>query len=46
MVCDLARRLDEGRFTITAELVPPVSSDPADLLARALPLKGLASAVT
>jgi methylenetetrahydrofolate reductase (NADPH) len=42
---DLARRLSEGRFTITAEVVPPVSSDPADLLVRALPLKGLATAV-
>ena len=41
----LARRLGQGGFTITAELVPPVSSDPADLLARALPLKGLAAAV-
>ena len=41
----LARRLDSGRFAITAELVPPVSSDPADVLARAMPLKGLATAV-
>ena len=41
----LARRLDSGRFTITAELVPPVSSDPADVLARAAPLKGLVAAV-
>jgi methylenetetrahydrofolate reductase (NADPH) len=41
----LACRLDSGRFTITAELVPPVSSDPADVLARAAPLKGLATAV-
>jgi len=40
-----ARRLAGGRFTITAELVPPVSSDPADVLARAMPLKGLATAV-
>src|SRR5579884_4017570 len=40
-----ARRLDSGRFAITAELVPPVSSDPADVLARAMPLKGLATAV-
>jgi methylenetetrahydrofolate reductase (NADPH) len=42
---ELARRLDGGGFAITAELVPPVSSDPADVLARALPLKGLATAV-
>jgi methylenetetrahydrofolate reductase (NADPH) len=44
-VSELARRLSEGRFAITAEVVPPVSTDPADLLARALPLKGLATAV-
>jgi hypothetical protein len=25
---ELARRLENGRFTITAELVPPVSSNP------------------
>jgi methylenetetrahydrofolate reductase (NADPH) len=42
---EFARRLAGGRFTITAELVPPVSSDPADVLARATPLKGLAAAV-
>ncbi|HEV2301771.1 MAG TPA: methylenetetrahydrofolate reductase [Stellaceae bacterium] len=42
---EFERRLAEGRFAITAELVPPVSSDPADLLARAAPLKGLAVAV-
>jgi methylenetetrahydrofolate reductase (NADPH) len=42
---ELARRLAGGRFTITAEVVPPVSTDPADLLARAMPLRGLASAV-
>jgi methylenetetrahydrofolate reductase (NADPH) len=42
---ELARRLAAGRFTITAEVVPPVSTDPADLLARAMPLRGLATAV-
>jgi methylenetetrahydrofolate reductase (NADPH) len=41
----LGHRLASGRFTITAEVVPPVSTDPADLLARALPLRGLAAAV-
>jgi len=41
----LARRLASGRFAITAELVPPVSTDPADVAARVLPLKGLAAAV-
>ncbi len=34
-----------GKFVVTAEVAPPVSSDPADLLARALPLKGVATAV-
>jgi methylenetetrahydrofolate reductase (NADPH) len=41
----LARRLAGGKFTITAEVVPPLSTDPADLLARAAPLRGLATAV-
>ena len=41
----LEQCLAAGRFAITAELVPPLSSDPADLLARAAPLKGLAAAV-
>jgi methylenetetrahydrofolate reductase (NADPH) len=40
-----ARALAARRFVITAELVPPVSTDPADVLAHALPLKGLATAV-
>lgn len=44
-VSGFARALTAGRFVITAELVPPVSTDPADMLARALPLKGLATAV-
>lgn len=42
---ELARRLESGRFAITAELVPPLSSDPAEVVKRALPLKGLATAV-
>jgi methylenetetrahydrofolate reductase (NADH) len=42
---EFAGRLAAGRFTITAEVVPPVSTDPADLLARAAPLKGRAAAV-
>jgi hypothetical protein len=37
----LARRLTAGQFVLTAEVVPPVSCDPADLLAQALPLRGL-----
>jgi methylenetetrahydrofolate reductase (NADPH) len=42
---EFARRLAGGKFAITAEVVPPVSTDPADLLARAAPLRGLATAV-
>ncbi len=41
----LAQRLAAGRFVMTAEVVPPVSCDGADLLAKALPLRGLADAV-
>jgi methylenetetrahydrofolate reductase (NADPH) len=40
-----AQRLAAGRFVITAEVVPPVSCNPDDLLAKALPLRGLADAV-
>jgi methylenetetrahydrofolate reductase (NADPH) len=43
------QRLDQAlkskRFVFTAEITPPVSCDRADLLAKALPLKGLADAV-
>jgi methylenetetrahydrofolate reductase (NADPH) len=41
----LKERLDSGRFIVTTELVPPVSSDASSLIERALPLKGLATAV-
>ena len=41
----LQRELEAGRFVITAEVSPPVSTDPADFIARALPLRGLATAV-
>src|SRR5579871_6185962 len=44
-VSALDRALRAGQFVITAEIAPPVSTDPADLLARALPLKGYATAV-
>jgi methylenetetrahydrofolate reductase (NADPH) len=39
------RALRAGRFVMTAEVTPPVSCARADLLAKALPLKGLADAV-
>jgi methylenetetrahydrofolate reductase (NADPH) len=41
----LQRALASGRFVITAEVTPPVSCNRDDLLAKALPLKGLADAV-
>jgi methylenetetrahydrofolate reductase (NADPH) len=41
----LKDKLQSGRFVVTAEIAPPVSCDPADLLAKAAPLKGLADAV-
>jgi methylenetetrahydrofolate reductase (NADH) len=41
----LQLRLDEGRFCVTAEITPPVTADPAEFIARALPLKGVAAAV-
>ena len=41
----LAQRLAAGHFIITAEVVPPVSCNPDDVVARALPLRGLADAV-
>ena len=39
------KKLAARRFVLTAEVTPPVSFDRADLLAKALPLKGLADAV-
>jgi len=41
----LQRAIASGRFVITAEITPPVSSNRDDVLAKALPLKGLADAV-
>src|SRR5580658_2566625 len=38
-------KLRAGEFVITAEVNPPLSVDPKDLVERALPLKGLADAV-
>lgn len=45
MEMTLQAKLLAKRFVITAEVTPPVSFDRADLLAKALPLKGLADAV-
>src|ERR671934_1894548 len=44
-VSDLQARLRSGEFVVTAEITPPVSTDPAEFLRRAAPLKGLATAV-
>jgi methylenetetrahydrofolate reductase (NADPH) len=45
MASNLQARLQSGDFVVTAEITPPVSTDPAEFLARALPLKGIATAV-
>jgi len=42
---ELQARLRSGLFVITAEITPPVSTDPAEFLRRAMPLKGLVTAV-
>jgi methylenetetrahydrofolate reductase (NADPH) len=41
----LKRILEGGHFALTAEITPPASSDLAELLSKAAPLKGLADAV-
>jgi methylenetetrahydrofolate reductase (NADPH) len=40
-----AREIRSGRFVVTAELAPPVATDPAAFIARAVTLKGVATAV-
>jgi methylenetetrahydrofolate reductase (NADPH) len=45
MATTLQGKLRNRRFVITAEVTPPVSADRGELLAKALPLKGLADAV-
>src|SRR5947207_11901162 len=42
---DLQAKLRDGQFVVTAEITPPVSTDPSEFLQRALPLRGLATAV-
>jgi methylenetetrahydrofolate reductase (NADPH) len=42
---NLKDKLAAGRFVVTAEITPPASFDAGELLAKALPLKGLADAV-
>jgi methylenetetrahydrofolate reductase (NADPH) len=45
MLTTLQDKLRARRFVVTAEVTPPVSADRGELLAKALPLKGLADAV-
>jgi methylenetetrahydrofolate reductase (NADPH) len=45
MASNLQARLAAGDFVVTAEITPPASTDPGDFIARAMPLKGLVSAV-
>ena len=42
---NLQEKLQTKRFVITAEVTPPVTADRNEVLAKALPLKGLADAV-
>ncbi|HUB95752.1 MAG TPA: methylenetetrahydrofolate reductase, partial [Stellaceae bacterium] len=41
----LARELNSGHFVVTAELAPPVATDPTAFVERAKTLKGVATAV-
>ncbi len=45
MASTLRDRLSAGDFVLTAEISPPLSADPKDVIERAAPLKGLADAV-
>jgi methylenetetrahydrofolate reductase (NADPH) len=44
-VSGLQKRLRDGAFVVTAELSPPVSTDPSEFVERALALRGLVTAV-
>jgi methylenetetrahydrofolate reductase (NADPH) len=41
----LKQKLEAGAFVLTAEITPPLSADPNDMIERGKPLKGLADAV-
>jgi methylenetetrahydrofolate reductase (NADPH) len=45
MAGNLQAKLSSGDFVVTAEITPPVSTDAGELVRRAMPLKGLATAV-
>lgn len=42
---EFEKRLKAGQFVITAEITPPLSCNPDDVMQKALPLRGLADAV-
>jgi len=42
---EFEKALASGRFVLTAEVTPPVTCDPQELLTKAMPLKGVADAV-
>ncbi len=42
---NLRKVISEGKFAVTAEIVPPLSAAPEKLLAKAVPLRGLVDAV-
>ena len=44
-ITSLGERLARGDFVFTAEITPPVSAGPNDLLTKALPLRGVVDAV-
>jgi methylenetetrahydrofolate reductase (NADPH) len=44
-VSELQGRLRDGSFVVTAELSPPVSTDPSEFVGRALALQGLVTAI-
>ena len=44
-ISELERQLRSGRFVVTAELNPPLSTDPTEFISRALSLRGLATAI-
>src|SRR5204862_485454 len=44
-ISELQRRLRDGSFVVTAELSPPVSTDPGEFIDQALALRGLVTAI-
>src|SRR5882762_3226677 len=44
-ISELQKHLRDGSFVVTAELSPPVSTDPAEFIDHALALRGLVTAI-